>query len=133
LGIFKRFIVEKGSKQGQIDLKRGAIFPIVHGVRSLALEQRLRDPNTARRVRELVQRGVLERTFGTDLIEAFDFMSGLRIRVRLKQLANDKPLNDLLLLSSLGRLDRENLRDSLELVGRFKQLISHHFRLQSLR
>ncbi|MBF0161590.1 MAG: CBS domain-containing protein [Magnetococcales bacterium] len=133
LGIFKRFIVEKGSKQGQIDLKRGAVFPIVHGVRSLALEQKLRDPNTVRRVRGLVRRGVLERSFGRDLIEAFDFVSGLRIRVRLQQLANDKPASDALLLSTLGGLERENLRDCLGLVDRFKQLINHHFRLQSLR
>ncbi|MBF0400307.1 MAG: CBS domain-containing protein [Magnetococcales bacterium] len=133
LGIFKRFIVEKGGKQGQIDLKRGGIFPIVHGVRSLALENRLQEANTARRVRELVAKGVLERTFGTDLIEAFDFISSLRIRVRLQQLANDKPTSDLLLLGSLGRLDRENLRDCFVLVNRFKEQISHHFRLRSLQ
>lgn len=133
LGLFKRFIVEKGSSQGQIDLKRGGIFPIVHGVRSLALEQKMRDPNTARRVRGLVHKGVLDRTFGTDLIDAFDFISGLRVRVRLKQLANNKPASDLLLLNTLGRLERENLRDCFGLVDHFKQLISHHFRLQSLR
>ncbi|MEO5339281.1 MAG: DUF294 nucleotidyltransferase-like domain-containing protein [Magnetococcus sp. MYC-9] len=133
LGLFKRFIVEKGDKQGQIDLKKSGIFPIVHGVRSLALEQRLLDPNTVRRIRGLVRCGVLERAFGMDLIEAFDFVSGLRIKVRLDYLVHSKPATDFLLLNTLGRLDRENLRDCFVLVDRFKQLVSYHFRLQSLQ
>ncbi|WP_130470951.1 putative nucleotidyltransferase substrate binding domain-containing protein [Candidatus Magnetaquicoccus inordinatus] len=133
IGIFKRFIVEKGTKQGQIDLKRGGIFPIVHGARSLALEQRLRDPNTIRRIRGLIRKGVLEESLGNDLIDAFDFMYGLRIRSRLRNQEQGKAGNDHLLLSSLGRLDREKLRDCFEIVDRFKQLLTHHFRLRSLQ
>ncbi|MBF0097604.1 MAG: CBS domain-containing protein [Magnetococcales bacterium] len=133
LGIFKRFIVEKGSKQGQIDLKRGGIFPIVHGARSLALEQRLRDPSTIRRMRGLIRKGVLETALGNDLLDAFDFMSGLRIRTRLRNQEQEKPVDDHLLLNSLGRLDREKLRDCFEIVDRFKQLLTHHFRLRSLQ
>ena len=133
LGIFKRFIVGKGKQQGQIDLKRGGLFPIVHGVRSLALEQRLRDPNTVRRIRGLMRKGVLDRAFGTDLIETFDFISSLRVQVKLKQLANTSPTNDHLLLSTLGRMEREKLRDCFGQVNRFKQLINHHFRLQMLQ
>ncbi|MBF0183012.1 MAG: CBS domain-containing protein [Magnetococcales bacterium] len=133
LGIFKRFIVEKGNKQGEIDLKRGGIFPIVHGARSLALEQRLRDPNTIRRLRGLVRKGVLDAAMGTDLVDAFDFMYGLRIHSRLRNLEEAKPGNDHFLLNSLGRLDREKLRDCFEIVDRFKQLLIHHFRLRGLQ
>ena len=41
LGIFSSIIVERGEHKDQLDLKKGGIFPIVHGVRALALEHRL--------------------------------------------------------------------------------------------
>ncbi|MBF0435225.1 MAG: CBS domain-containing protein [Magnetococcales bacterium] len=133
LGIFKRFIVEKGSREGRIDLKKGAIFPLVHGVRSLALEYRLKDTNTARRIRGLVRLGVLEQSFAVDLIDAFDVISGLRVKASLDCLRGDGGGGDLLELESLGSLERESLRDSLAQVDRFKQRIDHHFRLSQLR
>ncbi|MEO5355384.1 MAG: hypothetical protein H7835_19525, partial [Magnetococcus sp. XQGC-1] len=133
LGVFKRFIVEKGLRQGHIDLKKGGIFPIVHGVRSLALEHRLRDSSTSGRIRKLIRLGVLEHTFGTDLMDAFDFISGLRIKAEMTNGTNDRSGSDHLQLASLGHLERENLRDSLAQVDQFKNLIDHHFRLRLLR
>ncbi|MBF0627112.1 MAG: CBS domain-containing protein [Magnetococcales bacterium] len=130
LGIFNRFIVEKGEKQGQIDLKKGGVFPIVHGVRSLALEHRLKDPNTIHRIRGLVRRGVLETSLGTDLIDAFDFLSGLRVRVKREARLRHGGEGDYLLVDDLGRLEKEYLRDSLGVVDGFKELITHHFRLR---
>jgi len=134
LGLFKRFIVEKGSQQGRIDLKKGGIFPIIHGVRSLALEQRLKDPNTIRRIRALIRLGVLESSFGHDLIDAFEFMLGLRVRTAIEHAADhlqggtDHPE-----LGRLRRMEREHLRESLVQVERFKELIDHHFKLRILQ
>ncbi|HIJ84016.1 MAG: CBS protein [Magnetococcales bacterium] len=133
LGIFNRFIYEKNDKQCRIDLKKGGIFPIVHGVRSLALQQRLRDSNTALRIRGLIRLGVLEQSFGMDLLGAFDFISGLRAKVGLDPaLGDDRHGNDLA-PRSLERSERESLRDSLVQVDRFKRLIDHHFRLRQLQ
>ncbi|MBF0190326.1 MAG: CBS domain-containing protein [Magnetococcales bacterium] len=133
LGLFNRFIVEKGNKQGQIDIKKGGVFPIVHGVRSLSLEHKLKNANTVHRIRALVRRGVLERSLGTDLIDAFDFLSGLRVRVKLDARMRHGEDGDYLLIDDLGRLEREYLRDSLGVVDGFKQLITHHFRLRQLQ
>ncbi|MBF0294885.1 MAG: hypothetical protein HQL96_06820 [Magnetococcales bacterium] len=122
LGLFKRFILAKGARAGEIDLKKGGIFPIVHGVRVLAMEQRLQDPNTVRRIRGLTRRGVLERQFGEDLVEVFDFLAALRAR------AGDHPAP-----ARLMRLERESLRDCLHEVERFKRILTHHFRLRELQ
>ncbi|MBF0179271.1 MAG: hypothetical protein HQM03_04495 [Magnetococcales bacterium] len=122
LGLFGRFIVAKGERAGTIDLKKGGIFPIVHGVRVLAMEQRLQDPNTVRRILGLTRRGVLDRPFGEDLVETFEFLGGLRART------GDHPTP-----ARLGRLERENLRDCLREVNRFKRFLTHHFRLRELQ
>jgi signal-transduction protein with cAMP-binding, CBS, and nucleotidyltransferase domain len=42
LGFFTNFVLEKN--RDELDIKKGGIFPIVHGVRSLALEYRCRRP-----------------------------------------------------------------------------------------
>ncbi|MBF0603564.1 MAG: CBS domain-containing protein [Nitrospirae bacterium] len=133
LGIFKRFVVEKGPRQGQIDLKKGGIFPIVHGVRSMALEQKIREPNTVQRIRRLIRLEVLENSFGTDLIDAFDFLSSLRVKVAMHHRGDGPIEHEHLPLDSLGHMERENLRESLVLVDHFKNLLDHHFRLRMLR
>ncbi|MBF0610337.1 MAG: cyclic nucleotide-binding/CBS domain-containing protein [Magnetococcales bacterium] len=133
LGMFNRFIVEKGAHPGMLELKKGGIFPIVHGVRTLALEQKIKDPNTSRRIRALVRLKILDKEFGNDLIEAFDFMSGLRLRGRLDKLARNESPDDYLLPPSLGRLEREILRDSLRLVDRLKQFVSNRYHLGVLQ
>lgn len=133
LGIFKRFVVEKGVRQGQIDLKKGGIFPIVHGVRSMALEQKIREPNTVQRIRRLIRLEVLEGSFGTDLIDAFDFLCSLRVKVAMHHGGDRLMEHEHLPLDYLGHLERENLRESLVLVDRFKNLLDHHFHLRMLR
>ncbi|MBF0108464.1 MAG: CBS domain-containing protein [Magnetococcales bacterium] len=137
LGFFHRFIVEKGSQQGRIDLKKGGIFPIVHGVRSLALERRLKDPNTRRRIQGLVRLGVLEPSFAKDLLEAFAFFLHLRLRTRMENaglpLSDARAPSDHVSLDTLGRIDREHLRHGLVRVDHFKELINHHFQLRMLQ
>ncbi|MBF0215216.1 MAG: hypothetical protein HQM00_16930, partial [Magnetococcales bacterium] len=112
---------------------KGGVFPIVHGVRSLALEQKLKSPNTIHRIRSLVRKGVLVDSLGTDLIDAFDFLSGLRVRVKLDARLRHGTDGDYLLINDLGRLEREYLRDSLAVVDGFKELIVHQFRLRQLQ
>jgi CBS domain-containing protein len=48
LGFFTNFVVEKN--RDELDIKKGGIFPIVHGARSLALEYRLPQTNTVDRI-----------------------------------------------------------------------------------
>ena len=79
--MLNRFLYEE-TKDGSkgIDIKKGGIFPIVHGVRSLALEYRVTETNTIARIQALSGRGPFSEDFNADLIEAFDFMGMLRLR-----------------------------------------------------
>jgi CBS domain-containing protein len=132
LGLFNRFVLEKGPHAGTLDIKKGGIFPVVHGVRSLALEHGLTETNTIGRLQILSGQRPLGREFTADLIEAFDFMSMLRLRVQLKQLEDGVAISNSVRPSRLNRLDRSLLRDSLGVVKEFKSLVTLHFRLDSL-
>lgn len=132
LGWFNRFVVEKGDHAGELDIKKGGIFSVVHGVRSMALEHGLTETNTVGRLQILSGRRPLGREFTADLIEAFDFMSMLRLRTQLQQLDRGVATNNFIRPGGLNRLERSLLRDSLGVVKQFKSLITLHFRLDSL-
>jgi CBS domain-containing protein len=55
---WNRLIKPRAAEQAPVDLKKLGTFPVVHGVRALALQHHVEDLNTAQRVRALAQSGV---------------------------------------------------------------------------
>lgn len=133
LGMFNRFVQEKlpDGRRG-FDIKKGGIFPIVHGVRSLALEHRVSETNTVGRIQALSGRGPFSEEFTADLIEAFDFMTMLRLREQFAALDRGDQYDNFVDIERMRGFERGLLRDSLRLVNEFKNDISHHFRLSML-
>lgn len=132
IGWFNRLVVEKKEHQGELDIKKGGIFPIVHAARSLALEHGLTETNTIARLQALAGRRPFGRELTADLIEAFDFMSMLRLRAQLDQQDRGIGTSNYVRPSSLNRLERGLLRDSLKVVKQLKSLIASHYRLDAL-
>jgi CBS domain-containing protein len=133
LGFFNRFLVEEGPNGIKgLDIKKGGIFPVVHGVRSLALEYRVAETNTISRVQALSGRGPFSEGFTADLIEAFDFMVMLRLREQFAALDRGESYGNIIDVAHLGSFERNLLRDSLKIVKQFKSDVAHHFRLQLL-
>ncbi len=127
LGFFTNFVVEK--HRDELDLKKGGIFPIVHGVRSLALEYRLPQTNTIDRILALNQRNLFRSSFGVELIEVFTYLSTLRVKAGLNKVQQNLPQDNYLNPKELNKLERELLRDSFKIVNEFKKFITYHFKL----
>ncbi len=127
LGFFTNFVVEK--HRDELDIKKGGIFPIVHGVRSLALEHRLPQTHTVDRIKALGQMNLFAPSFGIELIEAFSYMSTLRVQAGLDKAKKGLPQDNYLNPKALNKLERELLRDSFKIVNEFKKFIGHHFKL----
>ena len=117
------------SNEESLDLKKAGIFPLVHGIRCMALEQRLSDLGTVARIERLVTAGKLPAAMGADLAESLHFFMGLRLKVGLAELALNKPVSGGIQVSKLSSLDRDLLKDTLAVVKRFKQMLSQRFRL----
>ncbi|MGA1858730.1 DUF294 nucleotidyltransferase-like domain-containing protein [Azospirillum sp. 11R-A] len=119
-----------------VDIKKAGIFPIVHGVRALALEKHRVETNTVERIQVLAELGALDRKMAADLVEAFTILSTIRLKARV-DLPDDGPegegaelaIDNLVHPDRLGKLDRDQFKDCLALVKSFKELIAHHFRL----
>jgi CBS domain-containing protein len=127
LGFFTNFVLEKN--RDELDIKKGGIFPIVHGVRSLALEYRLPQANTVDRITTLSQRNLFQPSFGVELIEAFAYMSTLRTQAGLRKIEQGLPQDNYLNPKDLNKLERELLRDSFKIVNEFKKFVAYHFKL----
>ncbi len=117
-----------GSGDG-IDIKKAAIFPIVHGIRSLALEQRLAETGTDQRIAALSERGLFDGRFAADLRASFRFLLTLRLGAELTAEAAPDTHGPIVNWTSLSRMEAHLLKDSLNVVTEFKSLVAHHFRL----
>lgn len=131
LSLFATFIVDKYNKN-QLDIKKGGIFPIVHGVRSLALEHKIAHLNTIERIKHLTEKGVFDKVFATDLIEAFDFMISLRLEFELEEMKQGEVYDNYIQPTKLNKLERDLLKDSLKIVNDFKKFINYHFKLNNV-
>jgi len=107
-----------------LDLKKLGTFPIVHGVRALALAHRIRAPDTVQRIARLVQGLAIDADVGRDLIEALHYLMGLKLRHR--------STDNLVRPSDLSTMDRDQLKDALAIVKRFRSLLRQRFRLDVL-
>ncbi|KAA0016132.1 cyclic nucleotide-binding/CBS domain-containing protein [Salinicola corii] len=115
-----------------IDIKKGGIFPIVHGVRTLALECRIGETSTSARLEVLVEQGRLESEFAADLGEALALFIELRLKQQLTHLdgrQNSEEPN-LVVVQNLSSLERDLLRQALHIVKDFQQRLTHRFHLE---
>jgi len=129
LNWFANFIVKKSQQGHLLDIKKGGIFPIVHGVRSLALEYKIPQNSTIERIKVLVDRGIFDKTFGHELIEALAFMITLRLEFELKKVEVNEAYDNFIIPSQLNKLERDLLKDSLKIVNELKKFIIYHFKL----
>ncbi len=132
LGGLRSLLVGRMPGREPLDLKKSGIFPIVHGVRALALERQIAETNTPERIRRLEDLGLFDHAFAVDLIEAYGFLLGLRLQARLDQLRLEQAPDNLVRQNDLNSFERDLLKDSFAIVGRFKELVRHHFHLKML-
>ena len=128
-GWWNRLLSLGEQNEDVLDLKKAGIFPLVHGIRSMALEQRLNDLGTAARIQRLVAAGKLTTEMGADLTESLHFFMALKLKAGLTDLAMNRPVSAGIRISKLSSLDRDLLKDTLGVVKRFKALMRQRFHL----
>jgi CBS domain-containing protein len=129
-GWWTRFFSLGEESDETLDLKKAGIFPLVHGIRCLALEERLEETGTVARIERLVAAGKLTRELGTDLIESLHFFMALRLKTGLADIAAGRRVSGGVQTSRLSSLDRDLLKDTLDVVKRFKTLLRQRFHLE---
>lgn len=118
--------------QHGIDIKKGGIFPIVHGVRTLALERGIHTTSTLERLSALAEDGCLEASFAEDLGEALSLFTELRLRQQLERRGDGEQESDAnrVVVQQLSSLERDLLREAMHMVKDFRQRLSQRFHLE---
>ncbi|PSW22404.1 cyclic nucleotide-binding protein [Photobacterium swingsii] len=117
----------KAGKHG-LNIKQGGIFPIVHGIRALALEHNISPNNTFARIAALTTQRVLEQRTADNLSEALKLFIKLRLHQQLSQQEDGQQHH--IDISTLSRAERDVLRHSLHVVKKFKEWLGYHYQIR---
>ena len=114
-----------------MNLKKAGIFPIVHGVRSLALARRIAATGTAERIAALQAEGQLAAALAQELVQGLHFLMGLRRQAGLAEQELQRPVTGNVDPARLSTLERDLLKDTLLVGKRFKALLHQRLRLDA--
>lgn len=116
-----------------LDIKKAGVFPIVHGVRAIALENKITDTNTFRRLEILVERGLMHKELGDNLAEALSYFVQVRLQQQIARYSADltelDKMPNQVNIKLLTALERQLLRDALSVVKDFKKYLVHRYHL----
>ena len=127
---WQKFVPLLGGKSvsEDIDLKKAGIFPLVHGIRTLALENDILDvPSSKNRLKALVQARALTQERVDTLLEALEFFMAQRLSVALS--TEDKHARQVNPMT-LTALERDLLKECLAVVKSFKNQLRQHYQLE---
>jgi len=129
-GWWNRFL-GLGDADQYLNLKKAGVFPLVHGVRSLALAHRIPRTSTTERIEALVAVNKLDADTAAELTDSLAFFMGLKLKVGLTELDTGKAVTGTVDVARLSSLERDLLKDALGVVKRFKVLLRHRFHLEA--
>ena len=90
IGFFNNLVTSKAEGDA-LDLKKGGIFPIVHGVRALSLEKGLTETGTAARIARLSELGAFEPQFARELTQALHYLMTMRLDAQIAEAGFAQP------------------------------------------
>lgn len=121
-------LLSLGEDHQLLDLKKAGTFPLVHGVRSLALAHRIAATGTVARIEALAADQRLPADLATDLIDSLHFFMGLKLKTGLQARDTGQAPGGIA-VGKLSSLDRDLLKDTLGVVKRFRTMLFQRFRL----
>jgi CBS domain-containing protein len=111
-------VQHEGDGPKRLDLKRGAIIPLVNLVRYHALANGVTISPTIDRIEAVASAGGLDRSLADALLEAFAVITRLRFQHHAALIADGAPLENLVDPGELTPIARGELREALHVVRR---------------
>ncbi|MFC5699616.1 putative nucleotidyltransferase substrate binding domain-containing protein [Pseudomonas sp. GCM10022186] len=130
VGRFRDFVVaRKGAEKDTLDLKIQGLTPFVDGARLLALAHGISACNTLERLRQLVERDVVDAQDGAAFEEAYHFIQLTRMQQHQHQARQGLPYSNRLDPDTLNHLDRRILRESFRQAQRLQSSLALRYQL----
>ena len=117
LGFFKTFVLETdGDHNHTLDLKKRGTIPIVDVARNFTLSAGLSQLNTLERLQAIEHAGVMSRELSLSLLDAHEFIAGLRLKDQGKKYRANQAVDNYLDPKALSPLVRHQLKDAFAVV-----------------
>ena len=128
LGFFRQLVViREGEHEGDLDIKRHGLLPIVDLARIHALAAGVRETGTLPRLRAAAAGKLLSRDGAETLGAAFEFLLALRTRHQKEQLSRGLRADNFLAPATLSAGDRQSLRDVFLAIARQQKALQLAF------
>lgn len=117
LGFFKTFVLESdGDHNNTLELKKRGTIPIVDISRNYSLSAKLKPLNTIERLHAIQQAGEMSKEMACSLIDAHEFIAGIRLEAQGKQYRAGVKVDNYLDPEELSTLVRHQLKDAFHVV-----------------
>ena len=129
LGFFRTFVLDRsGEHKEELDIKSTGTGPIVEAARLFAVDAGVSQTNTVDRLSALRAANYMDPRVLTELLEAFEFLTLLRLENQLQQARDVKPLSNYISPRRLTHLQKGLLREAFQTVARLQSVIDDRFR-----
>jgi len=131
VGRFREFVLTRSGndKAATLDLKVQGLTPFVDGARLLALANGISANNTLERLRQLVEKEVIDPLDGGAFEEAYHFIQQTRMQQHQLQTRQNLPYSNRVDPDNLNDLDRRILRESLRQAQRLQSSLALRYQL----
>lgn len=131
VGRLREFVLTRqgNDKAATLDLKVQGLTPFVDGARLLALAHGIGACNTLERLRQLVDKGIIEALDGAAYEEAYHFIQQTRMQQHQRQTRDNLPYSNRVDPDSLNHLDRRILREFLRQAQRLQSSLALRYQL----
>ena len=113
-----------GDPPGRLDVKRGAIIPLVNLVRFHALANGVTISPTLDRIEAVAKVGGIERDLADSLRESFEVITRVRFEHHAELIASGLPADNLIDPGALPAISQTDLREALGVVRKAQKLLN---------
>ncbi|MFK7792065.1 MAG: putative nucleotidyltransferase substrate binding domain-containing protein [Devosiaceae bacterium] len=126
LGLFRGFaLIKSGEHKDTLDLKHNGVVPITDLARMYALEGAIPAVNTRERLQAASEAGTVSTSGASDLIDAYDLISTMRLRHQAAQIRDGEKPDNFLAPSSLSAFERNHLKDAFGVIKSLQSALGH--------
>jgi CBS domain-containing protein len=128
LGFFKNFVMEKdGEHRNSINLKRRGTAPIADLIRVHALAVGSQARNSFERLDDIIKAGILPEGRISDLRDALEFISMVRIRHQALDIGEQRPADNNIEPEHLTEFERRNLKDAFLVISNSQRFLKFRY------
>ena len=133
LGLFRRFVLEKGGiEEKALNMKKRGVVPIADLARVYALAAGVSALNTQDRLEAAADAGTLSPSGKADLLDAFEFIGIVRLEHQAAQIEAGKAADNFVSPEQLSSLERRHLKDAFEVVRTIQASMLQTFQAGSI-